>query len=715
MSGLSAGQNIRLDVHTVDARNTPLIESSHPVVVDRTGRVTVRCLIRTGRLDASLKLRVVDSQTKNILCEHTIRCSEEPQANPDSADPVCTRLQLFRHDVPFLLSIGPLHDLNAFLSEAASAGGKVPLLVGYPLDSSKDFPSSAAAMEVFTTVMISGFPDLNSDQLQALKTWVRDGGHLILTGSSEITTGLSTPFGQWLQSRFGLLTSTRRAGDRELAAVRQLLPQSPRMSAHRNQLSMLQIRSDQVDILAESPSGPLIAQSAAGGGRITLIAVNLSSPFLAGWNAFPDLYARLILEGPLEKAASASRTSRISSSGVTDLTTQLMASVDAVPQTGRWSIWSVIAVSFGWLLLIGPVDWFLVVVLFRRPHLTWLTFPLWTGTALTAVFFLKPAKDSTVLNTVHIVDVASDQNEQFVRTRSFMSVSIPETRQIHVRALPARPLSGPDAAVNLHWAGRPEDVYGGMYRASGLSGSLPAYRHSASSPDVLDAVPVLIDGSFEAQTLSAFTPERPLLESTFSVSGFGLLTGTMTHHLPVPIEDWFIVCENRVYLPATDGHSRWDPDTAWSFQRGRSRVTDLRAWLTGRRAARSESSDENPTDQPTAARYRAAERDPLDIVTMMSLYQTAGGSQYTGLTHHTLEILERSHSVRSGYALLVGRMHLDAVRYSINDRIHAPTKTDTIVRILFPVRRQSASNSYAPSPEAGAQTASESVKRTDHT
>lgn len=690
-SGLSAGQNVSLVLVTRDARGNRVTEVCSSATADSEGRITLQGLARTGRLDGTIEVALQDADSSASLDRVSIACSEAPVAVDD--DPLQRRLRMYRHDVRFLLTVGAQAGLDELLERAEQMSPDSPALVGVSVASVEQLPQQAEAYDVFSSIVFNGSVSLSDAQFAAIRAWVYRGGQLIIGCADELPQLLETPFGQWLDQHFEFLPETRSVTDADLAAMQQVVPQSTRISTFRRKVNMALLESDQVVALARSGSVPLVSRIGSGGGTLTFIAVNLNRRPLSQWNSLADFYAVMILGSPLNKVPTRGSSSRISSSGISDLTTQLMATVDPQPKTGRWSAWSIIGLAFGWLVLIGPVDYFVVVVLLKRPQLTWVTFPLWVILACWGLYSLKSAEPQIALNSVHLVDVTQDGSMESVRAVSLMSLSTPWTARTRLTAVPHADLAVSDPQVSLSWSGRPDDVYGGMYRATGIGGGSQAYTHHAEEADTLDAVPLLIDGSFETRATWTASPDEQLTESSFSVSGFGLMNGSFSHQLPSPLRDWVVVFGNRIYRARDDARASLPAGQTWEFQPGGSQISDLKSYLTGPRDARESPARTAPGQAFASQAYSVEGRDPLDIVTMMTLYDMAGADNYTGLNHDAMKLLDMSDSIRLNYAVVIGWMELPATLLQIDGEAAAETETTTIVRLLLPVDRRPASAS----------------------
>ncbi len=100
------------------------------------------------------------------------------------------------------------------------------------------------------------------------------------------------------------------------------------------------------------------------------------------------------------------------------MATQLDATQDEFPSVTRVTTWPVMGLLVAFLLVIGPFDYLLVHKLFKRPELTWVTFPLFVvAAAVSAVLWGTWAKGDRLLsNQLDIVDIdtASGDNARSV-------------------------------------------------------------------------------------------------------------------------------------------------------------------------------------------------------------------------------------------------------------------------------------------------------------
>jgi len=122
----------------------------------------------------------------------------------------------------------------------------------------------------------------------------------------------------------------------------------------------------------------------------------------------------------------------------------------------------------GYILLIGPVDYFLVKSVLKRMELTWITFPaIVIIVSLAAYWFAYWIKgDKLRVNQVELVDFDASSGQ--VRGVFWSHVFSPRSDAYHFALAPAAP-GGPridDPDVQLSWMGRETDLLGGAYMAS---------------------------------------------------------------------------------------------------------------------------------------------------------------------------------------------------------------------------------------------------------
>jgi hypothetical protein len=470
-----------------------------------------------------------------------------------------------------------------------------------------------------------------------------------------------------------------------------------------------------------SINGPLISRISSGAGVITMLAVDLNLKPLDRWLSLSDLYETLLFGRILEVGTEqARRGGRISSSGVTDIATQLANAADAIPANERWSSWHAMLMMLVYLVVIGPLDYLLVVRLLQRPRLTWLTFPslLVLACGLT-LWWSGSQRAAATVRQIHLLDVSQGESRQFVRTRSWSSLSTSQSQygSVSVTDFPPALASANLSEKTLMWHGRSEDVYGGLYRPGGAGLGQQSSRRTEIGDAKFTSVPLMADGSraFLAESFSGSSDVR-LFESQLVMPGTGLLEGSFEHHLPGAVRDWVIVFGNRAYFPAEkadEDFRRIEPGQKWTRESGRLRIAEIRDFLRGTRiiaGGPKKSNADGPTSTQVQAEYNVNGANPFDILLMTSLYQSAGAENYVKLKNEYLRRDEVGSALQLNTALLIGVIDTPLSQLGLDDQTVGPTSTGTVVRLFLPVKRASSSNmlDFAdPNAEQNAKSAAE--------
>jgi hypothetical protein len=226
-----------------------------------------------------------------------------------------------------------------------------------------------------------------------------------------------------------------------------------------------------------------------------------------------------------------------------------------------------------------------------------------------------------------------------------------------------------------------------MYRTGGAEISHPSYAATAASRE-LEEVPIAI---WSTKSLEAeWSAEEPgLVVSDLESRGLGHLGGTLRHHFSGPIEDWVVAFGHQVFRPRidpkTDSPLPLPPDVPWSPQSASPR--ELGGYLTGATQSVVESKIGHLEElRVEHADYDPMNRDPLEILRMVTFHGEAGGSSYTGLLNGALRQMDWSPMLGLNRAVLVGRIRTPTTHWTVNGKAVVPDQSTTLVRVLLPVR-----------------------------
>lgn len=713
--GLPVNSPVRLVVTASDARGNECADTVASVMTDARGSVAVYSVFMTGRLDGNIRLQLVGEGDKS-LWEHYCKC--EPLSDftlpntPAEIPPVQSQLKLMKYDPISFVTVGIPLGLAPLANELASAGATNDKLSIASLESLSELPDSRRGLDSVDFIYLVDGYDISEYQQRAIEEWVTTGGHFLVSCGADLPQLLKSPVGRWLQPVLGIESNLLSTQD--LSALQNFVAGSSQLQTYRNNVPVVKLRSNQAWSVVDSINGPLVQRVSYGAGLVTVVAVDLNRKPVNQWLSLPQLYETLIFSRQLDTTEGrAARAGRISSTGVSDLATQLAAVSDAVPSADRWSTWSVMLLIVLFLVVIGPLDYLLVVHLCKKPHLTWLTFPcLIVLFCLLAVRWVGNRDEPIMVRQVHLLDIAQPMEKQSSRIRTWSSISAADSGYISVTSkhLPIHSNSSVPATAamqpDLAWYGRPEDVFGGLYREGGVSlGRQTSHRseHLKEQESGFSLAPVLADGSspFLSESFEDLT-SSPIVESNLRVPPNGMLEGEFTHHLAAPIQNWIVVFGNRVFRPsrrATTDDLIIKPGKPWSIDSRVVSVSDLREFLKGVRvpvATASESTTATPKHIQIKSFYDTQGTNPLDILMMVSLYDVPGES-FVKLQNHALRRDEISDSLYLNTVLVMGSVDLPMSELLVNGNAVVPVESQSVVRFLLPVLR---TENTTPAPMA---------------
>ena len=347
------------------------------------------------------------------------------------------------------------------------------------------FPTDVRGLDAVDVFVLAGAYPLSAKQDRALQAWVRAGGHLVVCSrlngvEASRRNSDPSPTGNALLGRWLPVTVTRQISLRDLSALEAFANRNSRIQVYRVRAARLDDpRTTSVNggtVLAMGRQGPLIVRAPHGAGIVTVVGVDLRQKPISTWKDL-DAIGAGILENTLPGGNDASGGGRLSTSGVTDLSTQLHRIQDEFPTVNRISAVETIGLLLIYILLIGPADYFLVHRVLKRPRLTWITFPILVGlaTLLSVYSAAKRNGPSLQLNQFQIVDIdatvpAGAAATPNMRTRIWATLYSAESQRFTVDVRPRTISSRTDGKPNLaglQWSGIPENVYGACTEPAG--------------------------------------------------------------------------------------------------------------------------------------------------------------------------------------------------------------------------------------------------------
>ncbi|MBX7168347.1 MAG: hypothetical protein K1X74_18570 [Pirellulales bacterium] len=469
-------------------------------------------------------------------------------------------------------------------------------------------------------------------QAAALEQWVAQGGKVLICAGAGAAQALTAdrPLARLLPGRFER-TEARQGFDavRIGSAIETYADARSPVTG----LSSADQASATLDVplfadfdgtaLVRSGETPLVIRTAHGFGQVTLVGLDLDRPPWSNWSGRASLVGKL-LGKPTHVAPSAVATMQPGNPyGINDLSGQLSDCLAQFPNVKFVSFWIIALLIAGYILLIGPGDYFLVKRVFKRIELTWLTSSLIILlVSLGAYFFALWLKgDALHLNQVDVVDV--DTRSGMARGTTWANIFSPRMRTYDVGLAPQALDNGspPPHQMLLSWLGTPGEVLGTMGNsAQGLWNRPYAFR---ANLEAIVGLPIqvwstkAVTGRWQAQT-------GPLLEGSLTLAADESVAGTLTNRCRLTLHKAWLAAGARAYELG-----ELAPGASVNVTRATHWLA-LRSWLTGKEAIYDD--DQQEAIQQGGV-FNVAQLDMPNTVRRMMFFEAAGGAKATHLTN----------------------------------------------------------------------------------
>ena len=555
----------------------------------------------------------------------------------------------------------------------------------------EDLPAEPAAYgSLFSLVLVGSTKSLKPEQAKAIQDWVSVGGRLILSLPQDVTAAKDavSPFGPWLP----ISIADSPATVREFGGLESFAGKNTRVP-FQSSLTIPSLQSESAEILAASRTDAFLIEAPYGLGSVTVLALDLTTAPLSDWKALPAFCRQLT--GPRTVADFQERTApkntQLSSTGITDLATQLYGIQDHFEAVHRFTPWFIMALLVGLLVIAGPVDYLIVQQVLKRPYSTWVTFPILilAGTSLASALAAKSNGTANRLNQIDIVNYDLESSKAI--TRHFATFYSPTTSRhsVEIDSLPLSTSTSSKPVASLSWYGVPESNFGGMLREGGLERG--ADYEQTTDGDLKD-LPIIQWGSKAIEGTSTQTiPD--LVTCDLRASTTGRLTGTITHRFSAPIENWLVVYRNVVYrqLKKKDDEISLPlaPNQLFRVDQPSVYTRELRPYLTGLITIATPRFGQ-PHAIDTSMKYTAYDPlslDPFQFIRILTFHNQIGGPKYTGLSNQMFEEEDCSNLLRLGRAIVFGRLAQPVANIQFDNTTMAADRQAGFVRLVLPVTR----------------------------
>jgi hypothetical protein len=596
---------------------------------------------------------------------------------------------------PWVVALGP--DMQvARWALRSTIGQQLPSFQVSSLDAPSDLPRSAAAYEGVDLVLLATsdmafLQSIDPVAAQALVDWVAGGGKILISAGQQSEEIDKLP---WLTNLLpGKLEATVEGvapGPVEswVGSETQLAPLRCASLKESSGVVLLSVLTPRRETL------PLVVRGPYGNGQVTFVATDMDASSFLEWPDAGKWWEKLALESWQKAERSGVRDGLAQASsqvGYSDLSGQLRAALDYFPGVRTASLSLLAALLIGFLLIVGPFDYFVFVRWLKKPQYAWWTLLLTSLAASWGISRLSDSWKPEELRWNHLAVVDFDPMRRAALGHAWAHVYSGSRQQYELSSQVTMPGTQDAIDAPLDWLGTPGTGLGGLDSSIVADRGMPQYtieqkawgdadRRAEDSQIVGVGIPAAGTKSFQTSWQVTW---QPSIESSFQlVPGSDLLQGDWTNPLPVDLLDGVVLFRNWIYpLPTR-------------IQAGQRQVFNLRTVPKdlSRTLQRRRVVEGNEQGRP----WDPLLRDDLAPLAMMLMFhRAAGGRSFTSLDHRFLGSLDLSDHLKMDQAIVVGRLEKPIWQLSLHEsQKELPLQEgqqQTWARILVPVQTQNRS------------------------
>jgi hypothetical protein len=551
-------------------------------------------------------------------------------------------------------------------------------------------------------------------RVKALDDWIQMGGRLVLCIGSQADEALAanSALARFAPGRFDRIVPRRQTAVWEqFCGSTQPMPQPKEGGTISIACAKLLVEEG---VEAREDDLPLVVRTPRGLGQIIFVAADIDRPPFSDWSDRGLLWAKL-LDFTLARGNEKPDEQYQGGYGYGDLSGQLRSALDAFTGVKVIPFALVAMMIVGYLLLIGPGDYFLLKKAFRRMQWTWFTFPLMViVVSFTAYWLANYLKgDRLRVNQVDLVDV--DVATKTIRGTTWLNLFSPRMESFDLSLQPVPPKKsgeaekadskmGKNATGYFAWFGLPGSGLGGMnpHGGGGSTWSQPYRLRSEaelnpSAASDIENVPIQVwaTKSFTGRwrTEAEVVPRADLTDEQQD------LVGSITNPYDFPLTNCIIVHDHWVYYEVGDKIVDEAKNEFWVIKPGgtaqlsaSTKRNDLQHYLTGFHMVKE--GKDTPSQKITP--FEMYNRDTSYILRFMMFYEAAGGRKYTHLANDYQSFVDLSNLLKTGRAILVADalQNANAAKHgAILLRKNLPLARDedrhaVIYRFVFPVKKK---------------------------
>ena len=670
----------KFEVENLDGDDTPVIYKG-PLLSDSKFPGQYQAWTRIGRTYGKAELRLLNSADE-VIDAFQLSFTGQDRVGKfiGSTQELVLTLEpqkLFKESIESVSSLASKEDARII----AALGEDAPLPLNW-----LEYDSADAILMV--TSDIERIDQISEVQLDAIETWVKQGGTLILSATTNANQLISKNgrLARFCPGTFvGLDTCTNSSRLETFCdSQEKLLP------ATNESIPIVKLDEVRGTVLVDNSNTknrkPLIIKTAFGLGKVVFVTFDLDALKTTEWIGFPKLVEKLVSGAVTEReitSSTVSRGSSVSHFGYKDLIGQLRVPLDRFRDV-QFVKFAMIALLIGlYILCIGPGDYFLLHKFFKKMELTWITFPLvsliFCGLAIGISIATRP--DTIKINQLEIIDIDTINGE--VRGTVWGNLYSPVGQTCSIGLEKSHQLGFEIESDLLTWHGLPGNGLGGMTTTANPGLLKTNYEQSfkvSENGQTLDTeienLPLQVSSTkpvFATWWASIEPESRIQLNRDPRLTQ---LRGRVNYKLPFKLKNCRLIFENWAYVL----ENPLNPSDTFDVQTGTTEKS-LKSILTRKvKLKKSDRSENSPWD-PTDIRVNR-------IADIMMFYQASGGMAYTNLSHQYHSFTDMTDQLNLHRAILVGEVDKPGAILKINGESAQSQydQTTTIVRILLEVQ-----------------------------
>ena len=636
LQGGSQAYTGRIVVTVPDSDGVPtrvVSEANRPVGIDPGQATRVRLFVRIGQSMSPVKVQFFSDDGKE-------RAKQSFYAGPENTPNTVTGGVPATNRV--LLEFGPALGLGELLQNEGRSDEQLKVRIAR-VEQADDLPTEWYGYESIETVLLTtSEPELyrplqQSGRIEALQKWVERGGQLVIF-CAESAEELLADDGVFASLAPGKYEKMERLSQAQPLATFSGSEQ-PISRDRRIDLSVPSLIDVRGQILASAGRSatnvPLVVRSRRGLGEIVFVGLDFDRPPLREWTGRTSFLRRVLNWKEIDKNQQTDGYQEAE-----DLVGHLRNSLDKKFIGVQVVPFGLVALLVGgYILLIGPGDYFFVKRILRRTELTWLTFPLIVLGVSAAAYGIanKMKGDQLRVNQVEIIDVdltGADSTGNFARGTVWTHFFTPQVSEFNLRLQPSvlgqTELAGSEQLVS--WLGLPGYALGGM-QASGSQTSVfdTGYQYG----DGLSSMQRLPVQVWSTKTLTARWSAQinAPLQVDLGHEGEELLRGTITNDTGVELEDCMLLYGRWAYnLGRMPAGKNFEIDDSLQPRTVKTLLTNA----TAGDATVTQTADDGTVP------FKNAEWDIARLVKTMMFYESLNGHRYTGKHHRYQSFVDLS-------------------------------------------------------------------------